>query len=35
MLKVFLNHGSVIVYDLLLGTSTRAHAVSFLARRAR
>ena len=35
MLKGFLNHGSVIVHDLLLGTSTRVHTVSFPARRAR
>ena len=35
MLKGFLNHGSVIVHDLLLGTSTRIHTVSFPARRAR
>ena len=35
MLKGFLNHGSVIVHDLLLGTSTCIHFVSFPARRAR
>ena len=35
MLNGFLNHGSVIVHDLLLGTSTRVHTVSFPARRAR
>ena len=35
MLKGFLNHGCVIVNDLLLGTRTRVHTVSFPARRAR
>ena len=35
MLTGFLNHGIVIVHDLLLGTSTRVHTVSFPARRAR
>ena len=34
MLKGFLNHGCVIVNDLLLGTRTRVHTVSFPARRA-
>ena len=35
MLKGFLNHGCVIVNDLLLGTCMRVHTVSFPARRAR